>query len=234
MNEVRPEARSHVTLVFDLDGTLVHSSPDIAAALNATLAEFGKSVSLAQTERMVGGGLEALLARALKLVEVDLSADDFGGALDRLRARYRAAPAALSSVHGWVADVLMEQHRAGARIAVCSNKDEDLVVAILDALDLTQWMHGVAGFRPGEPKKPSPDPLLRAIALAGGASTDAVMIGDSAADVGAARAAGIPVILVPHGYGSRDIGELGADGIASNATELAAAITDSCAPQVRG
>jgi phosphoglycolate phosphatase len=212
------------TIIFDLDGTLVHSSPDIAAALNATLAQFGKQISLAETERMVGGGLHALLVKALSHVGLDLATSEQEMALEQFGARYRASPAALSSVHQWVAKVMIALHRDGNRISICSNKDEDLVRTILQKLDLTRWIHGIVGYRSGDKKKPAPEPLLRAIWSVSGSLQNAIMIGDSSADVGAARAAGIPVVLVPHGYGGRAASDLGADCIASSALELRAAI----------
>jgi len=214
------------TVIFDLDGTLVHSSPDIAAALNATLAGFGRQVSLAEVERMIGDGLGALLSRALAHTQIELRPAAERAALSRLRAYYRASPATLSSVHEWVANVMIAWHRDGGRVAICSNKDEDLVLDILRALDLSEWVHGVAGFRSGEQKKPDPAPLLRAVAQAGGNPDNAVMVGDSRADVEAARAARMPVVVVPHGYGRDHASQLGADRIVSDAAELRAAILD--------
>jgi phosphoglycolate phosphatase len=214
---------SPLTVVFDLDGTLAHTSPDIAAALNATLAPYGKQVGLAETERMVGGGLRKLFDSALRLTALELSACETDAAFNRLVAHYRAAPAAMSRLNDWVAEAMIGLHGEGARIAICSNKAEDFVLQILDALDARRWIHAVVGQLDGRPKKPDPEPLLLAIRLAGGDVSRALMVGDSDADVDAARAAGVPLVLVPHGYGPRDIHELGADRIVSNAPELRAA-----------
>jgi phosphoglycolate phosphatase len=212
------------TIIFDLDGTLIHSSPDIAAALNAALAPFGHELPVVEVEAMIGGGLPALLRRALASCGLTVSEAEQADALERLRAAYREAPAARSRVHEWVVQVMAERHAGGARIAVCSNKDEALVTAILDALGLSRWIHGVAGYREGEAIKPAPDSLLRAITSAGGSVEGAVMVGDSAADVGVARSIGIPVILVPHGYAHSPLATLGADRIARDAAELRAAL----------
>ena len=219
-----------LTVVFDLDGTLAHTSPDIAAALNATLAPFGRQVGLAETERMVGGGLRKLFESAVRLTSLELSARETDAAFDRLVAHYRASPAAMSRLNDWVAEVMMALHAEGTRIAICTNKAEEFVLRILDALDARRWTHAVVGQLDGRPKKPDPEPLLLAIRLAGGDASRAVMVGDSAADVGAARAAGIPVVLVPHGYGPRDIRELGADRIVADAAELRAAIAAFAGP----
>ena len=221
---------SPLTVVFDLDGTLAHTSPDIAAALNAALAPYGKQVGLAETERMVGGGLRKLFDGALRLTALELSACETDAAFNRLVAHYRASPAAMSRLNDWVAEAMMGFHGEGARIAICSNKMEDFVLRILDALDARRWTHAVVGQLDGRPKKPDPEPLLLAIRLAGGDASRAVMVGDSAADVGAARAAGIPVVLVPHGYGACDIRELGADRIVADTAELRAAIAALTGP----
>ncbi len=111
---------------------------------------------------------------------------------------------------------MIEFHGKDARIAVCSNKTEDLVLEILDALDAARWIHAAVGHLPERKQKPDPEPLFLAIGEAGGDVSRAIMVGDSAADVGAARGAGIPVVLVPGGYGGRDIRTLGADRIVSN------------------
>lgn len=212
------------TLIFDLDGTLVDSAPDIAAALNATLSAYGREVPLDEVKRMVGGGIKALLEKASAHTALDLPSEEWQAALARLKAFYTAEPAVRSIVRDWVAEAMIERYKDGARIAVCSNKDEELVVAILDALDLSRWVHGVAGARPGSKGKPDAEPLLRAIAAAGGALEGALLIGDSGADVGAARAAGMPVVLVTGGYGDEDIFSLGADRIVADTNELRAAI----------
>jgi phosphoglycolate phosphatase len=212
------------TIIFDLDGTLIHSSPDIAHALNAGLAPFGKALSVAEVEGMIGGGLANLATRAIARLGLDLSEAQTTEVLDRIRATYRAAPANRSTIHEWVVEVMAEKHGEGARIAVCSNKDESFVIEILDVFGLARWVHGVAGYRQGEPVKPAPASMLRAIASAGGTVQGAVMVGDSAADVGAARGVGIPVILVPHGYAHSPLAELGADAIVRDATELRAAL----------
>ncbi len=222
-----------MTVVCDLDGTLAHTSPDIAVALNAALAPFGKQVSLAETERMVGGGLRLLLDKALRLTSLDLPPADVEAVFGRLGAHYRASPAAMSSLHGWVAETMRALHDEGARIAVCSNKPEDICQPILEALGAMSWLDAVVGHVEGRKKKPDPEPLLLAISAAGGDLSRAVMIGNSAADVSAARAAGIPVILVPHGYGSDDIRTLDADRIVSDRQNLRDAI-DELASAFRG
>ncbi len=228
MIEQRSDARHGLTVVFDLDGTLAHTSPDIAAALNAALEPYGRNVSQAETERMIGGGLKALLDRALERTGLTLSESEAGAVFEQLLAYYRESPCVHSHLHGWVFEAMTALHGGGSRIAVCSNKAEDLVLRILDALDVQRWTHSVIGHIESRPKKPDPEPLLLAIRKAGGTPACALMIGDSSADVGAARAAGIPVLLVPHGYGGRPVQELGSDQIISSASEMLQAIASHC------
>ena len=226
MNLSNPGAENPITVVFDLDGTLAHTSPDIAAALNAALASYGKQVSVAETERMIGGGLRTLLSRAMKLTSLELSEEEADRIFEQILVSYRASPVAGTRLHDWVTQAMIEFHGRNSRIAVCSNKAEDLVLQILDALDVSRWVHGVVGYVETREKKPHPEPLLLSIERAGGEVSRSILIGDSGADVGAARAAGIPVVLVPHGYGSKDLRELDGDRIVSNFDELQAAIID--------
>lgn len=212
------------TILFDLDGTLAHTSPDIAAALNATLARHGRSVTVGETERMIGDGLRALFHKALRAVSLELDDGEAEAECLTFIARYRETPAALSSVHEWVAGAMIDLHREGARLAICTNKAEDIAVAILDQLGLARWLHAVVGHVPGREKKPSAEPLHLAISRAGGCRESALFVGDSRADVAAARAAGIPIVLVPHGYGAEPAAGLGADGLVATKTELRAAI----------
>ncbi len=199
MTLTNPGMEHPITVVFDLDGTLAHTSPDIASALNAAIAPYGRQVSVAETERMIGGGLRTLLSRAMKLTSLELSETEADAAFEQLLASYRASPVAGTRLHDWVADAMIECHGRNSRIAVCSNKAEDLVLRILDAFDVSRWAHGVVGHIETRPKKPDPEPLLLSIERAGGEVSRSIIIGDSGADVGAARAARIPVVLVPHG-----------------------------------
>ena len=219
-----PPREKAVTVVFDLDGTLTHSSPDIAAALNAALAPYDSHVSVAETERMIGGGLSMLLSRALELTSLELSESETRAVFDRLLAAYRASPAKLTRLHDWVAEALTALSHEGARIAICTNKTEDITLQILGALGVTRRIHAVVGQAEGRSRKPDAEPLLLAIERAGGNVSRSVMVGDSGADVGAARAAGVPVILVPHGYGTQNVWELDGDRVVSNARELQEAV----------
>jgi phosphoglycolate phosphatase len=187
-------------ILFDLDGTLVDSAPDLAAAANVLLAEHGRpALSLAQVTGMVGDG-------AAKLVERALAASGVGGtplrvALDRFLALYEADPTRLTRPYEGVPAVLEELTAAGWRLGVCTNKPERASRAVLAGLGLDRYFAAVVGGDSGPTRKPDPGPLLMALAQLGSAPGSAAMIGDHGNDVAAARAAGMPVVFARYGYG---------------------------------
>lgn len=220
------EAR--LTAVFDLDGCLVHSSPDIAAALNAALAPHAVSFAVPEVERMVGDGLGALLDKALAARQLHVSQEEVKAVFAALHARYAEEPSARSEPREWIAEVARALHKHGARVAVATNKSEPIAVAIMDRLGLSPIVHAVVGHVAGRAKKPAAEPVALAVARAGGDLTRAVMVGDSAADLGAGRNAGLPVVLVTGGYGIHDARTLGADHVVSNGEELLSAVLSAC------
>ncbi|MDX2288749.1 MAG: HAD hydrolase-like protein [Hyphomicrobiaceae bacterium] len=212
------------TIVFDLDGCLVHSSPDIALALNTTLASHGAQFSLRDVERMVGDGLSALFDKAVAASALSLDDAEHHALSTAFRERYAAAPSANSHPREFVATAARTLGRSGARLAVCTNKVEPIALAMMDTLGLTPAFDAIIGHVPDRPKKPAAEPLALAVELAGGRLGNAVMVGDSKADLGAARSAGIPCVLVTGGYGPDSARSLGADFIAEDLEELIAAI----------
>jgi phosphoglycolate phosphatase len=213
-----------VTVVFDLDGTLADTAPDLMAALNAVLAgEDLPPASLQSTRAMIGGGLRALLARALHARGVDPGEGRFEDLCVDLRARYRARIARESRPYPGVAAALEAIAAAGARLAVCTNKPSALAAALLGELGLARHFAAVVGPDGAPAAKPDPRHLLFAIEQAGGERKRAIMVGDSASDARAARAAGLPLILVDFGYADAPLAELGADVLISHFDQLPAA-----------
>lgn len=217
-------SRGRPTVIFDLDGCLVHSSPDIAAALNATLAPLGVSFPLREVEQMVGDGLSALFDKAIAARGLKLSAAEVKSGFEAFYGRYEAAPSQFSEPRAWVADVARVLFENGGRISVCTNKVEPIAISIMDKLGLSGSVHAIVGHVAGRAKKPDPEPMRLAMALSGGDPARAVMVGDSAADLGAARGAGLPAILVTGGYGMDDARDLPADFVADDRDELLRAI----------
>ncbi len=209
------------TIVFDLDGTLVDTAPDLLRALNETLDLEGlPHPPLPQVKKLVGQGARALIERGAALAGARFSGDR----IDQLTAAfiefYRADIAGQSKPYPGVADALTQLAEAGAKLAVCTNKRTDLSVQLLEALDLAPRFSAIVGADAVQDRKPHPDHYRAAVARAGGALRRSLMVGDSAADVASARGAGAPVIVVRFGYADDAPERLGADALIARYDEL--------------
>jgi phosphoglycolate phosphatase len=201
-------------VVFDLDGTLVDSAPDIAAILNATLAEAGLAAFETQTVKtMIGGGSRRLIERALA------ARGETGEArqIDRLTAeferRYEAEPCRHTRTFPGARQLLAALASQQVRLGLCTNKPGTVTRLLLAALDLDRFFAAVVTGSDGVAKKPDPAMLRRVLADLDTEPAQAVMLGDSAADVGCARGAGCPVLLVSFGYSATPARKLGADAV---------------------
>jgi phosphoglycolate phosphatase len=215
----------HPTIVFDLDGTLVDTAPDLVATLNAVLAREGYSpVAYEEARIMIGGGARHMLARALSQQGVAVDPGD----LDRLFAdfipHYAAHIADRSLPFPGLEAALDLMAAQGARFAVCTNKLEQLSVLLLERVGLAGRFAAVCGQDTFGIPKPDPELLRQTIARAGGEVGSAVMIGDSAADVAIARAAGVPVIAVDFGYSDVPAPLLKADRVIGHFDQLPGAV----------
>lgn len=186
-------------LVFDLDGTLVDSLPDLRSALNAMLrAMHCRELGADEVRLMIGDGTRALVERALIATGADITALDAAHKL--FLETYEAAPARFSRLYPGVARTLAALRGSGARLAVCTNKPQSATLAVLDSFGIRPCFDAVLGGDTVPFRKPDPRHLLAAIEQMHAMSTEAVMIGDNENDYAAARAAGIPVILMRYGY----------------------------------
>lgn len=187
------------TLVFDLDGTLVDSAPDIAAAVNALFAELHlPEVELALIRRMIGDGAPVLLERALRHVGAPYKATDL---MPRFNVHYGENAVRLTTLYPAVVETLTHLRGLGCRLGVCTNKPIGPTHAVLAALGLGPLMEAVVGGDSLPQRKPAPEPLLDVIQALDGTPESAVLIGDSAVDLACAEAAGVPAIIIPSGYG---------------------------------
>ncbi|MBH0236773.1 phosphoglycolate phosphatase [Methylobrevis sp. L22] len=213
--------------LFDLDGTLVDSLPDLAEALDELLAEDGFAPLGAETVRgMIGHGVEKLVQRGLAARGVVYADAGLAEAVDRFRSLYEPRAARLTRLYPGVEPVIAALRAGRVPMAVCTNKPEAPSHVILDQLGLTGWFGAVIGGDHGPPKKPAPDLVLAAAAALGVAPRDCLFVGDSGADVGAARAAGVPVVVVRYGYTSVPAAELGADAVIDDFGGLAGVVAD--------
>lgn len=198
---VQPSAASAPLVVFDLDGTLVDTAPDLGASLNHCLEAASVAASTLDDVRLdAGRGAQAMLLAAYARAGRDLPADELARQTDRFLAYYRDHIAVHSRLYPGTVEALDRLAGAGARLAVCTNKTEALAVRLLDALRLTDRFAAICGADTFSGRKPDPAHLLGTIARAGGEARSAVMVGDSETDMDAARRIGIPAVLVTFGY----------------------------------
>ena len=206
-------------VVFDLDGTLIDSAPDIAHALNRATEKRGiEPFPLNQVKEMIGGGVPQLIKRAL--TARGLPVEGVMPLVDDFIALYREELTTRTTVYDGGRELLEQLHGEGRRLGICTNKNHELTIEILQQLDLIKYFGSVLGEREGRARKPDPAPLLEVVAELGASPQDALMAGDSEADVACARAAGIPVLVVDFGYSRTAPEALGADAVISRLSEL--------------
>ncbi len=212
--------------LFDLDGTLVDSVPDLARAVDQMLLALGREpAGEAQVRDWVGNGAEMLVRRALAgRLEIDpgQAPDELlGVALDLFKAAYAQANGRTSRVYDGVEALLQHYRAAGVPMAVVTNKPGAFTQPLLDRLRLADYFAVVVSGDTLAQKKPDPAPLLHACEQVGAPTAQALMIGDSRIDVEAARAAGCAVVCVSYGYNRGEpIASAGADRIVDSLAEL--------------
>jgi phosphoglycolate phosphatase len=205
-------ALAGATVAFDLDGTLVDTAQDIVAALNFALAAEGcAALPFEEGRLLIGGGVRRLIERGLTAAGLEASPERLTGAFDAFLVRYSAHLADESRPYRGVIEALTTLRAEGLRLCVCTNKYTDLAVDLLERLDLSRFFDAVTGPQGAPAQKPDPRHLQAAIRAAGGEPGRAVMVGDAATDAGAARAAGVPLILMSYGYTDIPAAELKPD-----------------------
>jgi phosphoglycolate phosphatase len=209
----RPDA-----VVFDLDGTLLDTAPDLCGALNELLAEHGRpTIPLDHLGPLIGDGAAKMVERGFA-ASGDVPAD-FTGLVRRFVEIYSGRIAAETRPFPGVITCLDRLRAAGLRLAVCTNKTTSLTESLLAALDLARYFPVVVG-GDGPARKPDPRHLLAVTDRLGVAPGAALMVGDSINDVAAAKAAGIKVVAVTFGYTTTPAAELGADAVIDSFDEL--------------
>jgi phosphoglycolate phosphatase len=208
-------------IVFDLDGTLIDTAPDLMFTLNTVLGEQGlPPLPYEMASSLVGRGARAMLERGFQADGRPLEEPEASRLFDRFIDHYLDHIADESRPFPGVIEALDRLEDAGAALAVCTNKRTDLSLAVLDALGLTSRFAAIVG--PDLAPRPKPDAshLLRAIELAGGDPARALMVGDSINDVLAARNAKVPVVLVSFGYTDIPPRDMDADALIDGFDEL--------------
>lgn len=218
---------SNPIIVFDLDGTLVDTAPDLIATLNLVLTlENIPSVPFEKARAMIGGGVRPLIEEALIEQQRHLGEAAVDALFEQYIRHYQVHIADHSRPYPGCEDALEVLDAQGFTLAVCTNKYESLSVRLLNALDMTARFAAICGQDTFPMKKPDPEMLVRTIQQAGGDITRAVMVGDSDTDVRTARAAGIPIIGVDFGYTDVPMAELSPDRLISHFDQLPALVAE--------
>jgi phosphoglycolate phosphatase len=213
------------TLVFDLDGTLVDTAPDLISALNFVLDREGLApVPLEKARNMIGAGARKLIERGLELEDRAVDVDDLNRLTRDFIDYYAAHIADASRPFEGLEAALDELEAQGFRFAVCTNKLEWLSKLLLDKLDLSKRFAAICGADTFGVSKPDPVILRETLARAGGALAGAIMVGDAGPEVGVARRAGIPVIGVEFGYTDVPIADLKPDRLIGHMRQLPEAV----------
>jgi phosphoglycolate phosphatase len=209
------------TLVFDLDGTLIDTAPDLIRAANHVLARAGvEPVGDDVLRPVISFGSRFMIDTGLQHRGQAVDEDRLDAMWRDMLAYYEENIAVHSQPFPGMREALTRFRNAGAVLAVCTNKKEHLARKLLQALGLADPFSAITGVDTLPVYKPDPAHLLGAIEMAGGAPDRSVMIGDSDVDVQTAKAADIPVVGVTFGYTDRPMRELGAHATIDHYDEL--------------
>ncbi len=220
-----PRERQHLktswAALFDLDGTLVESAPDLMSALNVALTEAGREpIALAQVREMIGDGLPTLVERGFEQSGGMPSSSILANAVKRCHDYYAQHVCVHSHLFEGVAEALEALRGQGYALGVCTNKPQAAANGLLQALGIAGHFSCVIGGDSLPYKKPDPRPLLHALEEMAATPRRAIMIGDSRNDVLCARNAKLPVVLATFGYNTLAHDELAADAVFSAFSEL--------------
>lgn len=214
-------------VIFDLDGTLVDTAPDLIGALNFVLAREGlAALPPARARNMIGAGARKMIERGLEMADRAASLEEINRMTADFIDYYALHIADASRPFEGLEDALDTLRALGHRLAVCTNKMEWLSKRLLDRLDLSARFDAICGSDTFGVSKPDPAILRQTVARAGGEIASSIMVGDAGTDVGVARRAGVPVIGVSFGYTDIPIAELKPDRIIHHMRDLAPAVAE--------
>jgi phosphoglycolate phosphatase len=216
MFEFQPTA-----IVWDLDGTLVDSAPDLASALNTVLDMRGFfTLAIDEVRKMIGNGVPKLVERGFNAVGVRPDPVQLDELIAMFVKEYKACATDNTRPYPGIVEALQEIHSMNIPMGVCSNKPEAFSRQILEGLDLSGYFNSVVGGDSTSARKPDPEPVLACLRGLVSEPASSLMIGDSIHDVHAAHAAGVVIGVVPWGYRSAPVEELGADFVLNDLAAL--------------
>jgi len=209
------------TIVFDLDGTLIDTAPDLLASLNHCLAAEGMApVQASELLRFVGMGARVMIQRAFAASQRDLDEATLARLMEVFLEHYATGMPGKSAPYPGLLATLDRFEQSGYVMAICTNKLERLSLTLLDRLELSPRFAAICGADTFAFRKPDPRHLVETILKAGGDPARALMVGDSRTDIDTAKAAGIPVVAVDFGYTDRHVREFEPSHIISHYDEL--------------
>jgi phosphoglycolate phosphatase len=212
-------------LIFDLDGTLIDSAPDVRASVNRVLAGMERrDLTLEETKDMVGWGGRVLVEKALALTGNPGTEEEIDAAMKGFLATYAAHPVEHSTLFPGALEALERFRDAGVAMGLCTNKPEATTEPVLNAMDLGGFFAVVSCGDVVPHKKPDKRHVLRVVNKLGARVEATAMIGDSENDISAAIDAGIKSVAVSFGYAHVPPEELGADALIDHFDELALAL----------
>jgi phosphoglycolate phosphatase len=214
-----------LTIVFDLDGTLIDTAPDLIDTLNFTLTRHGlPTVPYEEARPLIGGGARGMIEKALILEGRSAASADVDALYAPFVAHYAEHIADRSQPFPGLEAALDGLAHAGHRLAVCTNKLEWLSKRLLDTMQLSDRFAAICGQDTFAVQKPDPRIFRSTVLQAGGNPERAIMVGDSITDIRTARAANVPVVAVDFGYTEVPVATLNPDRLISSFAELGAAI----------
>jgi phosphoglycolate phosphatase len=215
-----PKSRPPI-VVFDLDGTLIDTAPDLIASLNHALRDEGfDAVDRILMGAHVGLGGRAMIERVFALAQRRIDPDAVELHHRTFIEHYTAGIPGISRPYPGVLDAIGRAREAGFSFAVCTNKPEGMAVSLMARLGLDHLFAAICGGDTFDFRKPDPRHLAETIARAGGDPERALMVGDSRTDIDTAKAAGIPVVAVDFGYTDRHVREFEPSAVISHYDEL--------------
>jgi phosphoglycolate phosphatase len=218
---------SRPIIVFDLDGTLIDTAPDLLDSLNHSLAASDiPAVDEAGFRRFVGHGGRVMIERAHAARQRSLAVDEHDRLLKLFLDHYTINIPGKSRPYPGVVEAIARFENAGYLLAICTNKYQANSLALIEALGLTKHFAAIAGQDTFAFRKPDPRHLVETIAMAGGDPRNALMVGDSQTDIDTAKAAGIPVVAVDFGYTDRHVREFEPSAVISHFDALTLELAD--------
>ena len=206
-----------LSIVFDLDGTLVDTAPDLMLSLYHCLDKQNyKRPARERIHSLIGFGARRMITAALEIQNTNVQPEKVDGMLDDFLTYYTENICVESKVFPGVLECLCDLKSRGVRMGICTNKREDLARSLLKRLELTQYFGAIVGADTLEYRKPHPNHVKGTIDLISGSQNKTIMVGDSETDIKAAQAAGIPVIAVDFGYTDKPVHTFDPDVVISH------------------